>query len=270
MHCILQPVGAVRCFFPNPPTSLPTHFMTLSEGEYLTESNRVSREVSRAITFERNFTRGVEILQAVMNKSEQHAVFAARKLMCDELTSGKKVRRLAIMPGTLALDPGETKWFPLPVGEVDRVNVRVKHVVQLTVCRWYDNVRDMATHLQETLAHNQGAVSWIWIELATLLVECRVPLSFACDEVTYETITNRILETQSITQGPMGRYMTLMTCFIRTNPETLVPGTTELCPIPELETRGTQAGDPSVPSVPDIPGVSGVSDVPSGVHAGSV
>jgi hypothetical protein len=210
--------------------------------DYMSETALTAASIGKAVTFIKNFERGVAILQAVMAKSDAHALFVARKLMCDEILTGAKVRRLAVMPKALVLDPGETLWFPLPVGDTDRVIIRVKHVVN-TVCRWYADANEMSQHLTEVLTTSGGQVSWIWVELAAMLVHFDIPVVFKCATAEEgQVLQARVLATQTATQEPLLRYLRVLhACQIpAAEPAPLPPlGTPEQLPEPTEPTPPT-------------------------------
>lgn len=149
-------------------------------------------------------------MKDLMAKSPLHATFVARKLMCDELDTGPAIRRLALMDRVLQLDPGETVWFPLPSdGDEYRVGVRVQHVVE-TVCAWYAKPRDLVRHLAAALVATQGQVSWVWIELAALMLACKTPVKLAGTSDIKEALLVRVATVQAYTKLPLTRYLDVL------------------------------------------------------------
>ena len=178
-----------------------------------TETAKTARLVSRAVLLA-DSTKGTGILKGLMDKSPKHTLFVVRKLMCDEINAGGATRRAAVLPGALQHNPGGTEWFPLPPDQY-RAEVRVKHIVD-TVCLWYPAPKVLVKDLQTALCASHGDVSWLWVELAATMVECREVLRLKDLHFDVDTpearvaLTARLLSTQEQTKLPLARYLSVL------------------------------------------------------------
>ena len=117
----------------------------------------------------------VSVVRGLISQSHAAGTFIARKLMFLDLNMrvGGLCREVVARPA-LCTEPGD-RWFDLwSDARADEARARVEYVINKT-CLWYPSPEALFVDLYDGIRAARGAVSWLWIELLSRLLQACPP-----------------------------------------------------------------------------------------------